>query len=173
MSTTTEVAFSHIELVEALKIKILETGPTRVRLLAPLVGNRNDKNTVFAGSSSSVGTLACWALVDQIVNTWAVANGKEKPLAFAKEVSIQYKRVITSDFVAECTAPSVEKVQQFLLDLEANGKAAIDLESITCEAGNTQTCVYVKGNYVALCNFRHPRASQTTQTTTDTTSNSS
>ncbi len=52
-----------IPLAEQLSFSLLEYDQKSLSLKAPFAPNKNDKNTMFAGSQASLALLAGWALV--------------------------------------------------------------------------------------------------------------
>ena len=53
----------HIPLSQSMGVSVLECGPSRVVLAAPLAPNINHRDTVFGGSASAVAILAAWAML--------------------------------------------------------------------------------------------------------------
>ena len=90
-----------IEPLAKLGIELVSAQPDQVVFQVPLVGNRNDKGTLFAGSQYSGLVLAGWYLASQ----WATAQGLGDKVA-VKDAQVSYPNAaysnvtITAEFLA-------------------------------------------------------------------------
>ncbi|WP_320824223.1 YiiD C-terminal domain-containing protein [Reinekea sp.] len=91
-----------IEPLKPLGIKLLHCTETEAVFSLPLVGNRNDKATVFAGSQYSVLVLAGWYLT----STWSTGQQLGSKVAI-KDSQVQYPKAAWSDLriVARFVSP--------------------------------------------------------------------
>ncbi len=91
-----------IEPFVTLGLTETEAGPGRVVISVPLVGNRNDKGTLFGGSMYSAMLLAGWKLC----NIEAERIG-ETGETYVKESGVQFLRPIRSEMkaIARLTRP--------------------------------------------------------------------
>ena len=135
----------------ALGFKVEECDISKrvVTLSAPLSLNKNDKGTLFAGSSASLATLTCWSLAQSLANT---AAGVSVPVV-AKETQLKYLNPVTNcDRVfATCRIEDPKILEQFTADYKAKGKAYLTLSSVVYPDNNPQTIgLSLTGTFVAL-----------------------
>lgn len=80
-----------IEPLSALGIQLQSASTERVVFDIPLVGNRNDKGTLFAGSQYSALVLAGWYLATQ----WSAGQGLGDKVAI-KDCQVSYPKAALS-----------------------------------------------------------------------------
>lgn len=138
MSLTPELIKQLVEtkvpFVERMGLKALELAPGRVKLMAPLKGNENHINSMYAGALFTVGEMPVGAL-------YATTFDVTKYYPIIKEMTIQFKKLAKTDVTIELQI-SDEKVEQIVAEVDEVGKSEFALESeIKDESGEV----------VALC----------------------
>jgi thioesterase domain-containing protein len=122
---------------------VLEAGPGRVRLRAPLEPNRNHRSTAFGGSVAALATLAGWTLV----HLRLVSQGLHARTVI-QESTIRYDAPIHVDFEADCRAPAAGAWARFTRTLARRGKGRVRV-AVTVEAEGRPAATF-DGAYVAL-----------------------
>ncbi|WP_320824252.1 YiiD C-terminal domain-containing protein [Reinekea sp.] len=91
-----------IEPLQHLGIELVHCTETEAVFSLPLVGNRNDKATVFAGSQYSVLVLAGWYLT----SSWSSGQQLGSKVAI-KDCHVQYPKAAVTDLriVARFVSP--------------------------------------------------------------------
>jgi len=97
---------------------------SKLTVFSPLEPNLNHKKTAFGGSLSTLGILACWALL----------HLKLKDSGLATELVIQnssfdYISPVKNDFYATALLPSTDEFKRFIKCLKRRGKARIEVYS--------------------------------------------
>lgn len=105
----------------ALALERLDEGG--ITLSLPLAPNINDKGTVFGGAMSSAMILAGWSLPRLLLRR----TGQQADLVIGR-CEIRFLKPIDGSFRAECDWPETSAQERFLNDLEARGKASLELE---------------------------------------------
>lgn len=141
----------HIPLSGAMGVRVLDAGPERVRLTAPLEPNLNHRATAFGGSVAAVAILAGWTLV----LTRLEREGSAARIVI-QETSVRYDAPIHTSFDAVCEAPPAPAWERFTRTLARRGKARIRIEVRIESAGSV--VARAEGAYVALADSR-PRES--------------
>jgi thioesterase domain-containing protein len=139
-----------IPLSAAMDIRVLESGPDRVRIQAPLEPNLNHSATAFGGSVAALALLAGWTLVQTGLERAGVAAR-----TVIHETSIRYDAPIESAFTAACEAPEPEAWERFLHTLRRRGRARIRV-TIRVESGG-RVAATAEGAYVALAEAAEAR----------------
>ncbi|MDF7801767.1 YiiD C-terminal domain-containing protein [Pontiellaceae bacterium B1224] len=108
---------------QALQISVSRHWKNGIELAAPLAANINDKGTAFAGSISSLLTLAGWALI-----TRELKQEKIQAEVMVVESSTTYSAAVRADLksIAEVSEKEIARV---LKDLETRGRSRIFIES--------------------------------------------
>jgi thioesterase domain-containing protein len=108
---------------KAMQISVSRHWKNGIELTAPLKPNLNDKGTAFAGSISSMLTLAGWALITHQLN-----QAGRSAEVMVVESSTQFSAAVRTDLksVAETSAEEIARVFQ---ELEIRGRSRIRLES--------------------------------------------
>ena len=81
-----------IEPLNALGITLISASETQVSFRVPVLGNKNDKGTVFAGSQYSGLVICGWYLASQ----WAATQGLGEKVAI-KDCQVTYPLPANSD----------------------------------------------------------------------------
>lgn len=115
--------FETIIPAQALGIEVSRHWKNGIELRAPLEKNLNDKGTGFAGSLSSILTLAGWALITREL----------KEAGFSADVMVvqsetEFSAPVTTDFTATCETAEAEIARVFL-ELETRGRSRMELGS--------------------------------------------
>lgn len=112
----------HIPLSRAMGVHVLEAGPERVRLRAPLEPNLNHRRTAFGGSIASLATLAGWGWLRV-----RLAEHEPPVRLVVQKSTIDYLDGIDAEFEAVCPAPPAEAWSRFERMLASRGRARLEL----------------------------------------------
>lgn len=134
---------AHIPLSGPIGVRVLETGPDRVRVEAPLAPNLNHSATAFGGSVAALALLAGWTLV----HAGLEREGLEVQTVI-HQTSIRYDAPIEAAFTAICDAPEAAAWARFARTLRRHGRARIHVR-VRVEAGGSVAAT-LEGAYVAL-----------------------
>lgn len=128
-----------IEPYATLNMDLLEVSETFASIAMPLDGNRNDKNTMFAGSIYSVLVLTGWTLARAA--TFGDAPCSDLVIAKSKT---RYLRPVRSDTTTKAviTTPPFHK---------SESKVVIDIAVELLDAENN-SCARFSASYVAIEN---------------------
>lgn len=115
--------FADIVPAQAMGIKVSRDWKHGIELNAPLEKNLNDKGTGFAGSLSSILTLAGWALITRELQESGIQAD-----VMVVESKTAFKAAVTTGFNATCetTAAEISRVSR---ELETKGRSRIELDS--------------------------------------------
>ncbi|WP_372795369.1 YiiD C-terminal domain-containing protein [Pontiella sp.] len=106
---------------KALGIAVSRHWKNGIELRAPLEKNLNDKGTGFAGSLSSILTLAGWALITREL--------KEADLSadvMVVKSETEFSAPVSGDFTATCETTEAEIARVFQ-ELETRGRSRMEL----------------------------------------------
>lgn len=131
-----------IPATKAMKVKVAEFGPSKVRLEAELEPNVNDKGTAFGGSISSLMTLCGWSMMFSLM-----AGRDPGAQIVVSRSSMRYIAPIKGDFAAECSLPEDRDVSAFLEAYKDRKKARLSLK-VRCFSEGELAADY-DGQYVA------------------------
>ena len=134
---------------QALGIVVDKIDATSLVLSCPLDLNRNVHLTAFAGSLYSLGVLSAYYLG----RAWVKREGLEAAgyQLVAKSGRISYNRpVTTARIVARSELPSEAALTKFRRDLEATGKATVDLKGVIFGGEEKVGCEFT----IEVCGFR-------------------
>lgn len=112
--------YDQIPLSEAMGVHVVEPGPARVVLEAPLKRNTNHRSTAFGGSVSALATLAGWALVHRRLRE----RGHPAQVVIQRG-STEYLAPVSTDFQATCETVDATDWSRLLRALERFGKARV------------------------------------------------
>ena len=115
--------FADIQPTLALGIEVSRQWKHGIELSAPLDKNRNDKGTGFAGSLSSILTLAGWALI-----TLELEKAGMQADVMVVTSSTEYSAAVTSDFSATCETTETD-IARIFQKLKTKGRSRITLQS--------------------------------------------
>jgi len=124
-------------------IRVLEAGPDRVRIEAPLAPNLNHRATAFGGSVAALAILAGWALV----HTRLEQEGR-RARTVIQSSALEYAAPIDGAFTAVSEAPAEAAWERFTRTLSRRGRGRI-LVTVTVEAGGATAATF-SGEYVAI-----------------------
>ena len=113
----TEYLAMHLPLSQAMQVRVECYDGTSLRLSAPLACNHNDKDTAFAGSISSLASLAGWGLM----MLWSEKLGPCQ--AAIARADIHYRKPLLTDFSAIARLPDSAAIELFLQTFRDRGKA--------------------------------------------------
>jgi thioesterase domain-containing protein len=124
MNPATLQAFLHeyIPLSRALAVEVLEVGPERVQLAAPLAPNRNHRQTAFGGSVASLSILAGWSWLHA-----RLAGTSPVPDIVIQHQQVEYLAAVEDAFNAICPAPSDAAWRKFVRALEQRARGRLEL----------------------------------------------
>lgn len=129
--------FERVEPVARLGLSVADDRVDTVAIDVPLDGNKNDKNTMFAGSQFSGMVLAGWRLA----SNWAIAQGIGVPVVI-KSTQMEFMRPV--DSALHCVAVLVEQPSQ---GKSGNWKLDIRVEA---RDGQGTVCAILRGDYRVL-----------------------
>ncbi len=133
-----------IPLTKAMGIRVIETGPSRLVLEAPLEPNINHLGSVFGGTLHALPTLACYATLWSLLREGGVDGH-----VVVKKSSANYRQPVRNAFRAVCLRPPPGIAAEFMEDLRRHKKARMDLESVV-EGTNGKAAVEFHGSFVAV-----------------------
>lgn len=114
----------HIPIAPRMGLEVAHLDPACIRISAPLKPNVNDKGTAFAGSLSSILTLAGWALVTSNLCAQGIAAD-----VMIHKCELLYNQPVNCDFSAYCDLPEPAAWQRFTQTLQARGRSRIIMNS--------------------------------------------
>jgi thioesterase domain-containing protein len=133
-----------IPLTAAMGIRVIQTGPHRLILEAPLAPNINHLGSVFGGALHTLPTLACYAAL------WTLlVEGGVDGHVVVKESHAHYRSPVRSTFRATCDRPPPELAARFVDELRRFKKARMDLASVI-EGDGGKPAVEFSGSFVAI-----------------------
>lgn len=133
-----------IPLTAAMGIRVVQTGPRRLILEAPLAPNVNHLGSVFGGALHTLPTLACYAAL------WTLlVEGGVDGHVIVKRSHAHYRQPVRGTFQAVCDRPPPDLATKFLDDLRRFRKARMELESVV-EGTNGKPAVEFQGSFVAV-----------------------
>lgn len=133
-----------IPLTAAMGIRVIETGPQRLILEAPLAPNVNHLGSVFGGALHTLPTLACYAAL------WTLlVEGGMDGHVIVKQSHAHYRQPVRGTFRAVCERPAPALARNFLDDLRRFKKARMDLASVIAGTDG-KNAVEFSGSFVAV-----------------------
>lgn len=126
-----------IEPLSALGIKMVSCDTGKAVFTIPLIGNRNDKGTFFAGSQYSAVVLSGWYLC----SNWAGINNLGEKVAI-KSGNVAYPKAALSDLIVTARFISLPEKRP-----SGHWKAMVDICAVD-ESGDS-VCTFV-GDYRIL-----------------------
>jgi thioesterase domain-containing protein len=118
---------------ERMGLKVLEIEPHRIKLSAPIKGNENHINTMYAGAIFTIAEIPGGALV------YSAFDGA-KFFPILKDMYIKFTKTAKTDITVEASL-NEEEVKRLEKEAEKNGKANFYVE---CEVKDA------KGEIVAI-----------------------
>jgi thioesterase domain-containing protein len=133
----------HIPLSKAMQVSVVEAGPGRVKLAAPLLPNINHRDTVFGGSASAMAILAAWT----IMYVRLQQEGLYSRVVIQRN-NVSYDEPIAGDFFAIAEMTDDGAWQKFLKQLRRHHRARISVTSILEYEGRPAGSM--TGDFVAI-----------------------
>ncbi|HEY8995178.1 MAG TPA: YiiD C-terminal domain-containing protein [Lacunisphaera sp.] len=133
-----------IPLTAVMGIRVIQTGPRRLILEAPLAPNVNHLGTVFGGALHTLPTLACYAALWTLL----VESGVDGHVV-VKTSHAHYRQPVLGAFRASCDRPPPDIAAQFIGELRRFKKARMDIESVVEGIGG-EPAVEFSGSFVAI-----------------------
>ena len=122
----------------ALNMKLVEFSETSAVIGISIEGNRNDKNTMFAGSIYSAMVLAGWVLARAASESTCPSHD-----VVIKESSVRFRLPVRSD----CTARAEVSA---LLKETRSGMFGISVAVRLLDSIENKTCAEFAGTYICL-----------------------
>ena len=132
---------AHIPISSSMGVSVLEAGPGKVVLSAPLEANVNHRSTMFGGSESALAILSAWTLLHVRLR----AEGFGGQIVIQRN-SMEYLRPVHAEAQATCHAPA--SWGAFDAVLARRGRARVTLEAEVASDG--EVVGRFEGVYVAL-----------------------
>lgn len=126
-----------------MRVRVVEPGPERVVLEAPLEPNANHQSTAFGGSVSTLATLSGWALVHGRLRE----DGHTAQVVIQRS-TIEYLFPVSTAFRAVCESVDEVDWRRLQRALERFGRARVRTP-VRVEAGDRIVARF-EGAYVAL-----------------------
>jgi thioesterase domain-containing protein len=133
-----------IPLTAAMGIHVVQTGPHRLIIEAPLAPNVNHLGSVFGGALHTLPTLACYAALWTLL----VESGVDGHVV-VKKSQANYRSPVQGTFRATCDRPPAAIAAKFIDDLRRFKKARMDLASVV-EGDGGRPAVEFHGSFVAV-----------------------
>lgn len=135
--------YRQIPLSRAMGTEVVDPGPERVVLEAPLGPNTNHRSTAFGGSVSALAALAGWALLHRRLRD----DGRAVQVVIQRG-SMEYLLPVTTSFRAICGEIEPDEWSRLTrtLDRSGKGRARVDVRVEAAEA----TVGRFEGVYVAI-----------------------
>jgi thioesterase domain-containing protein len=133
-----------IPLTQAMGVRVIETGPRRLVLEAPLAPNVNHLGSVFGGALHTLPTLACYAALWTLL----VENGVDGHVV-VKTSHASYRQPVRGTFRASCLRPPPGLAESFINELRRFKKARMELSSVI-EGTHGRPAVDFHGSFVAV-----------------------
>jgi thioesterase domain-containing protein len=124
-------------------IRVLEAGPERVRIEAPLDPNLNHRLTAFGGSVAALAILSGWTLVHTRLRQQGV-----RARTVIQRSALDYIAPIQGAFTAVCDAPDPAAWARFMRTLDRRGRGRIGVAA-RVEVGGHPAASF-EGAYVAM-----------------------
>jgi thioesterase domain-containing protein len=131
--------------VRAIEIRVAQHMNGRLRLIAPLAPNVNDKGCAFGGSLASLMTLAAWGLATLEL---AVA-GFEDAEVYVQDSRLHYLAPLYDDLRAEAWLHDGQQWASFVSTYRERGKARARLGAEIRDADGSVVTRF-EGRFVAL-----------------------
>lgn len=122
---------------------MIEAGPDRVRIRAPLEPNLNHRSTAFGGSVAALAVLSGWTLVHL-----RLARQGLPARTVVQQSTVRYDAPIHDVFEAVCEAPAADVWTRFTRALARRGKGRVWVRASVASAG--RVAASFEGAYVAL-----------------------
>ncbi len=132
-----------IPLSRALAVQVIECGPGRVVVAAPLEPNVNHRETVFGGSAYAVAVLAAWSVVLLRLRS----EGLDGRIVI-RHGAMDYGRPIVAAFRAVATPPPEEQWTRLVTALSRGRPARVTASvALECDGAGVGR---LEGEFVVL-----------------------
>lgn len=131
-----------IPLVRAMQARISAFDGERVELLAPFEANINDKGTAFAGSLSTLATLAGWSLATLV----AEADGERCDAAVFRS-QFEFLRPLRGELRAVATLADAAQLPEARARLVAGKRAKLEVAVVVGGTGDSEPAVRFSAGY--------------------------
>lgn len=134
--------FNSIRPAKAMGIRVHRFEKGCIELVAPLAPNLNDKGTAFAGSISSMLTLAGWALI-----TLHLKEAGMNADVMVVKSETEYTTAVRAALFVEATLSEAERAQLFQTQ-EKQGRSRICIQSHL--HSNGEICARMTAHYAVI-----------------------
>ncbi len=110
-------------------------------LKAPYLANKNDKNTVFAGSQASLALLCGWSLVNLLFKSDGVKS------VAAVKTEMHYRKPIEKDFFVRAKLSDESEIKHISSLLAKKGRAKANVNVELLEQGREEVLAVFSGSY--------------------------
>lgn len=131
----------NIPLAKALDFQLVSFENNQIILQAPFANNKNDKNTVFAGSQASLALLAGWSLVTLVFAKEGVTT------VAAMKTEMHYVKPIEGDFEIQANFSKDADLEACRLMLTKKGRSKIAVDVVLREQGDEISKASFTGSY--------------------------
>jgi thioesterase domain-containing protein len=114
---------------------------TSLELKAPYLPNKNDKETVFAGSQASLALLAGWSLVTLYFKKC------DAEIVAAVKTEMHYQAPIEKDFIVQARFSEPEKLSLLEDQIKSKGRAKVNIEVVLKEPESEKPQAIFSGSY--------------------------
>ncbi len=133
----------HIPMSAAMRVRVIENGPQRVVLEAPLEPNLHHRATAFGGSVVTLAILAAWVQVHFRLQV----EGRTVHTVIQKS-TMDYDLPVRASFRATCARIDDPIWERFCRTLDRRGKGRVSVEALV--EGDAGRVGHFRGQYVAL-----------------------
>jgi len=130
-----------IPLASDLQFTLQSFEDNSITLTAPFEKNRNDKNTVFAGSQASLALLAGWSLATLSFNHCGVTS------VAAMQTEMSYLKPIRADVLVKAVFAEEANIEACENILDKKGRAKISVLVELFEQGSDELKSKFTGTY--------------------------
>lgn len=123
-----------------MRIEILTA--EKVVVSAPLEENRNVHNSVFGGSISMAMILSGWLMAREIAEMYYPGAS----IVISRQ-TVDFIKPVRSDFSALALAPGTSRIEAFLVKMNEQGRASLEIEVAVSETGKEETCAGFSGTF--------------------------
>lgn len=136
--------FDRMPPVAALGLRVERLDAQRLRLVAPLARNVNDKGCAFGGSLASALTLAGWGVLEI-----ALHRAGEAAEVYIADSRLDYLAPLYDDLCIEAAWPQPEAFAGLRAKLAARGRGGLLLQAEASDA-NGRVVTRLEGRYAAI-----------------------
>ena len=130
-----------IPLAKELEFEFVSYEGNKLYLKAPYLPNKNDKQTVFAGSQASLALLAGWSLSTLYFETYGVS------IVAAVKTEMHYKKPIENNFIVRAKFLDDESLEIVEKSIEKKGRAKVHVSVELLEEGSEEVKAVFSASY--------------------------